>query len=119
MQNARVANLRPRDHDYFSSITEPKLLDELAVSIDFRALHVIEEPATLSNELEKPLAAVVILLVRTEMVGEVIDPFGQDRNLHPGGTGIGLVCPELLDGRSFVESHELQLVPTPFGGEDI
>jgi hypothetical protein len=103
--------LRPRDHDYARLIAETKLLDELSVSIDFDALHVVQEPAALSHELEQPLASVVILLVSAEVFGQVVDSFREERDLDRGGTGVGLVSPMLLERWSFFESHELLWCP--------
>jgi hypothetical protein len=44
-------------------------------------LQVIQEPTTLADELEQAAARVVVVRVRLEMVGKVIDPFAEDRDL--------------------------------------
>src|SRR5258708_16465382 len=94
---------RPRDHDFIRSRAETKLLDELPVRIDFRALHVVQEPAALADHLEQPLTGVVILFMSAEVFGQVVDSFREDRDLNRAGSGIGLVRPMLLERRCFIE----------------
>jgi len=80
-------------------------LDELAVPCDVRPLHVIQEASTLPDHLQQSLATVVILLVRPEVIGEVIDSAGKKGHLNATGTGIGFVRSEFFYGWSFCESH--------------
>jgi hypothetical protein len=62
----------------FVLVTEPELCDELSIALYFCPLHVIEEPATPANHLQQPAAAVMILLVRLEVLVEVVDPVRED-----------------------------------------
>ena len=107
---------RPRDHDSIRSIAETKLLDELPVSIDFRALHVVQEPAALADELEQPLTTVVILFVSAEMVRQIVDALREQRNLNASRSTVRLMRRVLLDGRAFFESHLSWKVPAPARG---
>jgi len=60
---------------------QPELGDDRPVALDVRALKVIEQPATLANQLKQAPPRIVIVGVRLEVVGEVIDPFAEDRDL--------------------------------------
>jgi len=60
---------------------QPELGDDRPVALDVRALKVIEQPATLADQLKQPPPRIVIVGVRLEVVGEVIDPFAEDRDL--------------------------------------
>src|SRR5690606_29602408 len=87
--------------------TEP--LDEAAVAVDVHLLQVAEESATLADEEQEPPAGVVVVLVGLEVLGEVLDPLGQQRDLDLGGTGVALVRGVLgHDGllRSSIERHD-------------
>jgi hypothetical protein len=64
-------------------VAESKVLNNLAVSIDVGPLEVIQEPATLAHHFEQPAPAVMIFGVLLEVVGEVVDAFCEDRDLHP------------------------------------
>src|SRR5436190_16396238 len=98
--------LRPRGHGYARLVTESKVLDELPVGFELGTLHVVQEPTALSDEPEQALASVVILLVRSEMLGQVVDPFRENGDLNLGRTGIGLVGPVLRQRGRLVESHD-------------
>lgn len=71
--------------------------DNRAVALDVDALHVIEHAPTLTDQLEEATAAVVILLVRLEVLGEVVDATGEQRDLDFRGTGVALVQCMLRD----------------------
>ena len=49
------------------------------------------QPAALADELEQPAAAVVVVLVRAQVLGEVADALGEQRDLDLGGTGVAVV----------------------------
>ena len=70
---------------------EPKRLRQLAVSLKVGALQVVQKAATPTNEHEEPAAGMVILLVCAQVIGELINPLGQLRNLHLGRSGIRLM----------------------------
>ena len=99
-------HVRPRDHDYVRLVAEAKFLDELPVGIELRPLHVVQETTALANHLEQALATVVILLVRPEVLGQVVDSLREQGDLNLGGTGVGLVSPVLLQRRRLIESHD-------------
>ena len=54
-------------------------------------LEVIEEFATAGSHLQEAAAAVEVFAMRAQVLGQVIDPGGQERDLDFGRTGILLV----------------------------
>jgi len=54
-------------------VPQAQFLDDLPVSVDIRALQVVEQTATLTDHLAKPTATVVIFLVGAEVVGQIVD----------------------------------------------
>src|SRR5579862_212780 len=86
-------------------VPQSKLSDELAIPLEVRPLHVVEDSATAPDHLEQTTAAVVVLGVQAEMIGEIVDSLGEERYLELGRTAIGLVCPVLFNERSLDERH--------------
>src|SRR5204863_967310 len=60
-------------------------------------LEVVEERAALADHLEQAAAAVMVLVIALEVLGEVRDPLGEERDLDLGRAGVGLVLPVLRD----------------------
>src|SRR5215470_19463193 len=87
----RVA--RPSLH----SAAEAQSLDELLVLLRLGRLEIVEESATLVHELHEAAARSMIALVGGEVLTETIDTFGQERDLHFGGTGVGIPAAVLRD----------------------
>src|SRR5437764_12687360 len=75
---------------------EAELLDEGAIALDVFALQVVQEPPAAADELQQAAARVVIVLVRPQMLGELVDPLRQHRDLDLRRPGIRLVLAELL-----------------------
>jgi len=63
---------------------EPELLNERAIALEIPLLQVVEEPAAPADELEEPAARVVILPMDAEVLGQLLDPLGEQRDLHLG-----------------------------------
>ncbi len=70
------------------SAAEAQSLDELLVLLRLGRLEIVEESATLVDELHEPATRRVIALVGGEVLTQTIDTFGQERDLHFGRTGI-------------------------------
>ena len=60
----------------------PRRLDQLAVAIGVLALQVIQESAALADELQQPAAGMMVLGVRLEMVGQVVDALAEECDLN-------------------------------------
>src|SRR5258705_758842 len=103
--------MRPRVCQWTSLVPQPEFLDDLPVSVDVRPLHVVEQATTRTDHLQQPTAAVMVLLVRPEVISEVVDALRQEGHLHPRRTGVGLVRLVLRERRSVIESHVSWTVP--------
>src|SRR5687768_78938 len=76
---------------------EAELLDEGAIALEVVLLHVVEEPPPPADELQEPAPGVVVLRVRAQVLGEVVDPTRQHRDLNLRGAGVRLVPAVLPD----------------------
>src|SRR4029453_815099 len=76
---------------------QDELLDEGAVSLDVLSLEVVEETPSLAPELEEPTAGIVVLRVRPQMLGQVVDPSGEEGNLSLCRTSVGSTPTVFLD----------------------
>ena len=72
-------------------VTQPKLINQLAVGVEVGALQIGKETLARADHLQEAAAAVVVLGVRAEVIGEVIDPFREQRNLDLRRAGVGVV----------------------------
>ena len=81
---------------------QSQALDELLVSLRLRGLQVIEELATLVDELHEPTAGGVIALVRREMLTQTIDALGQQRDLYFGRARVRGSAAELRENSTFL-----------------
>jgi hypothetical protein len=80
---------------------EPELGDDRPVAFDVGALQVVQQPATLPDQLQQAAPRIVVMGVRLEMVGEVIDPFAEDGDLDFGRPGVLLIEAVGLDDARF------------------
>src|ERR1700737_3854188 len=98
-KNARGARCAPRGTASLLPDAEP--FDQLLVALGVLGLQIVEEPPPLADQLEQAAPRVVVLLVGLEMLGQVMDALGEQRDLHLGRAGVALVGAELLDDRGF------------------
>ena len=63
-------------------LRRPSRAMTLAVAVDVAVVEVAQLSPPLTNEHQKATTCVIVVLVRLEVRGEVLDPFGQDRDLH-------------------------------------
>jgi hypothetical protein len=104
-------SVRPRVGVKAVLVTEPQFLNQLAVSLDISPPQIVQQSATLAYHLQEAAATVVILAVFTEMIREVVDALGQDRDLNLGRPSVCLMGTVLLNCRCFVESHFPKKIP--------
>ena len=69
---------------------QAEVLDQLPISLDVLFLQVVQEPPTPADEPQETPARVVVLLVRPEVLGELLDPARQERDLHLRRAGVGV-----------------------------
>src|SRR5579863_717390 len=65
--------------------------DDRPVALDVVAPHVVEQPATATDDLHQPAPGVVVALVHLEVLGEERDALGEERDLHLGRPRVGVV----------------------------
>src|SRR5262245_50064409 len=63
---------------------EAQLLDQFSVPLHVFLLEIVQEAATAPDELEQPAARVVVLRVRAEVLGQLVDALREHRDLHLG-----------------------------------
>src|SRR6187402_2487399 len=71
-------------------LTQTQLLDQTVVALDVLLLEVREQAAALVDHHQQAAARMVILVVALEVLGQVADALGEDRDLDFGGTGVAL-----------------------------
>src|SRR4051794_9098747 len=90
---------------------QAELLDQGAVALEILALQVVQEAAAPSDELEQAATRVVVVLVRAEVLGQLVDALGQHRDLDLGRAGVRLVLAELPDMLQLLFLREGHLSP--------
>ena len=75
-----------------SLLSDVQPLDEIGVALGVFALEVIEQPSSLSYQLQQPPAGMVILCVDLEMLGEVVDALAEERDLNLRRARVTVVC---------------------------
>lgn len=66
------------------STPKTKLGDEGTVTLDILIVEVVQQPAALAHHHQQTSSTVVVLLMGPQMIGEVIDPLGEQRDLDLG-----------------------------------
>src|SRR5581483_1528155 len=88
-------------------------VDELLIPVFVGRLDVVEQAAPLAHQLEQPAPRMVVLGMRLEVIGQIGDPLGQDRDLDLRRTGISrlgrIFLNELLLAHS-ANRHQLILL---------
>jgi hypothetical protein len=77
--------------------TKAELREDIGVFVQLVLLQVIEQLTTTARHLEQTTARMEVFAVGAEMLGQVIDPGGEECDLNFGRTGIGVVGFELCD----------------------
>src|SRR4029079_19053282 len=90
---------------------QAELLDAGAVALEVALLQVLQEPAPATDELEHAAARVVIFRVRAQVLGQLVDAGGEERDLHVRGAGVLAVAAVLADDFLFRFLGEGQVRP--------
>jgi hypothetical protein len=73
-----------------------ELFDQPFVTREIARVQVIKQPTTLADQTQQSTARMMIFLVRREVLGQLIDPRGEQRDLDfrraaiVGGSSVGL-----------------------------
>ena len=87
-------------------LAQVQLLDDRAVTLDIDLLQVAKKVSSVADHLQHAAAAVVVLMVGLQVLGEGVDAMSKDRDLNLGRTGVALVGSVLLnDCLLFVFQH--------------
>ena len=78
-------------------LTDTQLGDEGTIALDVLLGQIVQQAAALTDHLVQAPAAVVVVGVYLQVLGELIDPLGEDGDLNLGGTGVGFVGAVGLD----------------------
>ena len=76
---------------------DTELIDDSAVTLDVLGHQIVQHLAALTDHLQQAAAGVMILLVGTEVLGEVVDSLGENGDLNFRGTRVALMACILLD----------------------
>ena len=72
-------------------LSQTELFNDSAVTLDVCLLKVAEKISSVTYHLLQTSAAVMVLVVGLEVLGKVLDPVCEERDLHLGRTCIALV----------------------------
>ena len=87
-------------------LSQSELADDRAVTLDISLLQVVQKVSSVTDHLLKTAAAVEVLLVGLQVLGQVSDAVGKDRDLNLGRARVSLVGCVLLDnGELFFFLH--------------
>src|SRR3954447_23522841 len=90
---------RPAGRHAAASAADAETLDELAITRLVLGLDVVEQRTALRDHLQEAAAGGGVLAVRLEVLGEVGDALGEDRDLDLGRTGVAGLGGILSDER--------------------
>ena len=76
---------------------EAETIADRPIAISVNPAQIVQQPPAAADHLQQPAARMMIFLMELEMLGQIRDPIGQDRDLHLGRACIALVGTELLD----------------------
>ena len=120
--STRGTGARSNFHPPFPSLELPlsesglppqtELLDQGAVALEVRALEVVEQAAAAPDELEQAAARVVVLRVRAQVLGELVDP-GVRRAICTSGEPVSPSCRPCLPTISSLASL-VRVMQPPF-----
>src|SRR3954449_7373316 len=80
-------------------LAKAKLGDEAGVAVLVLAAEIIQQRAALVDQHQKTAARMVVLGVGLEVLGEVLDAFGQDRDLDFRRPSVAFALRMFLDER--------------------
>ena len=69
-------------------LAQAELLDQRAVALEVRALHVVQKAAAATTSIKQATAGVVVLALLAQVLGQVVDALGEQRDLDLGAAGV-------------------------------
>jgi hypothetical protein len=92
-----------------TSVAEFQLFGNRLVSGQVGGVEVIQKTAALADHLEEAAPGAVIFYVLLEMLGQVVDPFGEQGHLHISRPRVALMYLEPFYRLAFIHSLTLCL----------
>src|SRR5205085_10664189 len=108
------SNFHPPVFDLLSP--QAQFLDQRPIALQVDPLQVVQEAAAAADELQEAAPRVVVLRVRAQVLGELVDPRGEERDLNLRRARVGLGAPVLRDDlllRFLGEGHRTSWVDGP------
>ena len=100
-------------------LSEVQACDDRSVTLDVLLFEIVEQATALTDHFQQASARVMILLVEFEVLIEVVDALGEQRDLNLGRTGVTLVqgirFDEFLFGLGYVPPFFLVSPRTEYG----
>lgn len=69
-------------------MTQFQLLGDRLITGQVGVMQVVEQTAALADHHQQAPTGSVIFFVTLQMLGQMVDALGQERDLHVGGTGV-------------------------------
>jgi hypothetical protein len=76
---------------------DPELRDEGAIALDVGVPQVVQQTPLLADQEKEAAAGVVVFGVRFQVLGELPDASGRQRDLYFGGTSVPFTAPVIRD----------------------
>ena len=77
-------------------LSNVELFDDRTIAVDVYLGQVVQKISSVTNHLQQTATGVMIIGVLLQMLGQLIDPSGQDRDLDLGRTSVCIV--QLISG---------------------
>ena len=83
-------------------LTDAQLCNDGAITVDVLLCKIVEQAAALTDHHEQATAGMVVVLVLTQVLGQLVDTGGEDGDLDLGGAGVALMGRVLVDDSGFL-----------------
>lgn len=85
-------------------LTQAKLLDDCAIPLHIRLSQIVQQVAPATHQLQQALAGVEVFFVLFEVPGQILNPGGQEGNLHFRRAGVAFVFGVFVNNVFFLSS---------------
>ena len=100
-------------------LSDTQLCNDCTVALDINLLKVVKKVSSVTYHLLETAAAVVVVVVSLEVLGEVLDAVGKKRDLYLGRTGVALVGLVSVDNSLlFVLDHDVFHLSKKYSAEN-
>jgi hypothetical protein len=88
-------------------LAQAEAIDDVTIAVDILLADVLQKRRSRANHLEEASPGGMVLAMGLEVLGELVDPCGQNGDLDLGGTSVSLVCLVLFHycGLTFLRQH--------------